>query len=65
MENVTPGPLLALAGLILLLLLGIGRQQARRQARFASPRFLRLQQWGRYLAFAFILLGLLLMARAK
>jgi len=65
METIGLGQILALAGFIMLLLAGVGRQQARRQRRPPSPKFLLWQRWGTYAAFALLLAGLLLMARAK
>jgi len=65
MEKGGIGQILALVGLILLLLTGMGRQQARRQRQRPSPGFLLLQRWGAYAAFGLLLAGLLIMALAK
>jgi hypothetical protein len=65
MEHGGLGPVLALSGLILLLLTGLGRQRARSQQQKPSPAFVRWQKWGSLVAFALILAGLLLMATAK
>jgi len=62
MEKIGLGQVLALLGLILLLLIGLGRQRARGQKR-PSPGFQRWQQWGSFAALALILIGLLLMTK--
>lgn len=59
------GQVLALLGLILLLLIGMGRQRTRGQQRQPSPGFQRWQQWGSFAALALILVGLLLMTWFK
>ena len=63
MEKIGLGQVLALLGLILLLLIGLGRQRARGQKRPPSPMFQRWQQWGGFAALALILIGLLLMTK--
>jgi hypothetical protein len=63
MEKIGLGQVLALLGLILLLLIGLGRQRARGQKQPPSSAFQRWQQWGSYAAFALILIGLLLMTK--
>ena len=63
MEKIGLGQVLALLGLILLLLIGLGRQRARGQKRPPSPTFQRWQQWGSFAALALILIGLLLMTK--
>jgi len=65
MEQGGLGQVLSLVGLILLLISGVGRQQARQRQRQPSPGFQRLQYWGSLAAFALIIIGLLLMAWAK
>lgn len=61
------GQVLALLGLIVFVLTGVGRQQSRRRSRSQppSPAFQRWQQWGTLAAVALILSGLVLMATAK
>ena len=63
MENGGLGQVLALVGLVLLILTGMGRQRARQQQKKPSPAFRRWQQWGSYAALALILIGLLLMTK--
>jgi uncharacterized membrane protein len=67
MEKGGLGQILALVGLIVLLITGLGRQQSRRQPRSQppSPAFRRWQQWGTFAAIALILAGLVIMAAAK
>ena len=67
MEKGGLGQILALVGLIVFLITGLGRQQARRRPRSQapSPALLRWQQWGTFAAIALILAGLVLMATAK
>jgi len=63
MEKGGLGQILALVGLIVFLITGLGRQQARR--RLPAPALQRWQQWGTFAAIALILAGLVLMATAK
>jgi hypothetical protein len=67
MEKGGLGQILALVGLIVFLITGLGRQQARRRPRAQppSPAFQRWQQWGMFAAIALVLAGLGLMATAK
>jgi threonine/homoserine/homoserine lactone efflux protein len=65
MEKGSFGQILALVGFILLLLTGVGRQQARRRQQQPSPRFQRWQNLGTLAAFALIIIGLILMATAQ
>jgi uncharacterized membrane protein YidH (DUF202 family) len=64
MEKGGLGQVLALLGLVLLLLTGVGRQRARRQERQPSPSLQRWQQWGSLAGLALVLVGLLLMGTA-
>uniref|UniRef100_A0A7C3V6F7 HIG1 domain-containing protein n=1 Tax=Desulfobacca acetoxidans TaxID=60893 RepID=A0A7C3V6F7_9BACT len=66
MEKGGLGQVLALVGLIVFVLTGVGRQQGRgRSPEPTSAAFQRWQQWGTLAAVALILLGLVLMATAK
>ena len=67
MEKVGLGQILALVGLIIFLLSGLGRQRARRrpQSPPPSPAWQRWQQWGTFTAITLIFAGLILMATAK
>ena len=66
MEKGGLGQVLALVGLIVFVLSGVGRQSRRRpQAQPPSSAFQRWQQWGTLTAIALILAGLVLMATAK
>jgi uncharacterized membrane protein len=61
------GQVLALVGLIVFVLTGVGRQQSRRrsQSQPPSPTFQRWQQWGTIAAIFLIFAGLVLMAMGK
>jgi uncharacterized membrane protein len=61
------GQVLALVGLIVFVLTGVGRQRTRTrsQAPPPSPTFQRWQKWGTFAAIALILAGLVLMAASK
>jgi uncharacterized membrane protein len=61
MEIVNLGRILALLGLILVLLTGWVRRQARAQKQSPSPALLKLQSWGGLVALGLILAGLILM----
>ncbi len=67
MEKGGLGQILALVGLIVFVLTGVGRQRARarKQSQPPSPIMLRMQQWGTFAAISLIVAGLLLMATAK
>jgi len=67
MEKGGLGQVLALVGLIVFVVTGMGRRQSRRrpQSQPPSPAFQRWQQWGTLAAIALILAGLVLMATAK
>ncbi|MGQ9687767.1 MAG: hypothetical protein ACUVXF_03110 [Desulfobaccales bacterium] len=65
MEKGGLGQILALVGFIVLLLTGIGRQQARRRGQPFSASFQRWQNLGGLAACALIIIGLILMALAK
>jgi hypothetical protein len=51
---------MALVGLILLLLTGMGRQKSRRQTQESSPQLPEWQRWGNYVGLALVLVGLLI-----
>lgn len=51
---------MALVGLILLLLSGMGRQKSRRQKEQSAPQLPEWQRWGNYVGLALVLLGLLI-----
>jgi uncharacterized membrane protein YidH (DUF202 family) len=55
------GHILALVGMVILILGGMGRQRARKQGKHADPGFLRQQRWLYGAAYGLILAGLLLM----
>jgi hypothetical protein len=61
------GQVLALVGLILFVLAGVGRQRSRSRSQSAppSPTLQRWQQWGTLAAVALTLAGLLLMATGR
>lgn len=67
MEKGGLGQILALMGLIVFLITGLGRQQARRRPGSQAPSlgFQRWQQWGTFAAIGLMLAGLVLMATAK
>jgi Na+-transporting methylmalonyl-CoA/oxaloacetate decarboxylase gamma subunit len=67
MEKSGLGQVLALLGLIVFVLTGVGRQQSRRrsQSQPPSPIFKLWQQWGAIAAIALILAGLVLMVTGK
>ena len=67
MEKGGLGQVLALVGLIVFVLTGVGRRQSRRrpQSQPSAPVLQRWQQWGTLIAIALILVGLVLMATAK
>jgi len=67
MEKGGLGQILALVGLLVFVMTGVGRQRSRSSARsqVPSPAFQRWQQWGTYAAIALIVAGLVLMAMAR
>uniref|UniRef100_A0A7V4G845 Uncharacterized protein n=1 Tax=Desulfobacca acetoxidans TaxID=60893 RepID=A0A7V4G845_9BACT len=65
MEKIGLGQILAFVGLVVLLLTGVSRQQARRGPRRLSPGFVLWQRWGRLAGLALVLGGLLLMTINK
>ena len=67
MEKSGLGQILALVGLIIFVLTGVGRQRsrARSQSSPPSPAFQRWQQWGTIAAIVLILAGLVLMTTGK
>jgi uncharacterized membrane protein len=65
MEQGGLGQVLALMGLVLLILSGVGRQRARQRERQPPPSSQRWQRWGSFAGLALVLVGLLLMATAK
>jgi hypothetical protein len=67
MEKGGLGQILALVGLVVFLLTGLGRQRSRRrpQAPGPSPASQRWQKWGTVAAFGLIVAGLVLMATTK
>jgi hypothetical protein len=67
MEKGGLGQILALVGLVVFLLTGLGRQRSRRRAQGPgpSPASQRWQQWGTVAAFGLIVAGLVLMATTK
>jgi hypothetical protein len=65
MEQGGLGQVLALMGLVLLILSGVGRQRARQRERQPPPSSQRWQRWGSLAGLALVLVGLLLMATAK
>jgi len=54
------GHILALVGMVVLLLGGLGRQRARKLGKHGDPGFLRQQRWFHAAAYGLILVGLLL-----
>ena len=65
MEKSGIGQIMALVGLILLLLSGLGRQQARRQQQPSSPKPQQWQRWGNIAGLVLVLVGLFLWGWAK
>jgi hypothetical protein len=67
MEKSGLGQILALVGLIVFVLTGVGRQKSRRRAQAPppSPGFQLWQRYGTIAAIALILAGLALMAVSK
>jgi uncharacterized membrane protein len=67
MEKSGLGQVLALVGLIVFVLTGVGRQRTRSRSQSSppSPTLQRWQQWGTIAAIALILAGLVLMATGK
>jgi uncharacterized membrane protein len=68
MEKSGLGQVLALVGLIVFVLTGVGRQRTRSrspQSSPLSPALQRWQRWGTIAAIALILAGLILMATGK
>ncbi len=67
MEKGGLGQILALVGLIIFLLTGVGRQRSRRRPQSQPPSLAwqRWQQWGTLAGIILIAAGLLLMASAK
>ena len=61
MSVVEIGQILALVGMVVLILSGMGRQRARKQGKQAAPAFLKQQRWLHGAAYGLILVGLLLM----
>jgi len=52
---------MALVGMVLLILSGVGRQRARKEGKLADPVYLKQQRWLHGGAYGLILLGLILM----
>ena len=65
MGAVEIGQILALVGMVILLLSGMRRQQARKSGQAATPKFFREQRWMYGAAYGLILVGLLLMWAKK
>ena len=67
MEKGGLGQILALVGLIVFVLAGVGRQRSRRrpQSQGPAPAWQPWQRWGTLIAIALIIAGLVLMATAK
>ena len=61
MSTVEIGQILALVGMVLLILGGLGRQRARKAGKQADPGYLLQQRWLHGAAYGLILVGLLLM----
>jgi hypothetical protein len=55
------GQIVALVGMVLLILSGMGRQRARKEGKQADTAFLKKQRWLHGAAYGLILLGLFLM----
>ncbi|MBI4644322.1 MAG: hypothetical protein HY743_11500 [Deltaproteobacteria bacterium] len=60
MKVVEIGHILALVGMVVLILGGLGRQRARRLGKHADHSFLKQQRWLMGAAYGLILVGLLL-----
>ena len=58
---VETGQIVALVGMVLLILSGMGRQRARKEGKQRDPAFLKKQRWLHGAAYGLILLGLYLM----
>ena len=58
---VETGQIVALVGMVLLILSGMGRQRARKEGKQRDPAFLKKQRWLHGAAYGLILLGLILM----
>ena len=65
MEKSGIGQILALVGLIMLLLSGLGRQQARRREQQAAQKSQQWQRWGNIAGLVLVLVGLFLWGWAK
>ncbi len=67
MEKGGLGQILALVGLIVFVLAGVGRQKSRRRAQSPPPSsaFQLWQKWGTIGGLALIIAGLVLMAASK
>jgi len=59
------GQILALVGMVVLLLTGMRRQQARKSGQASTPKFFREQRWMHGVAYGLILVGLMLMWAKK
>jgi len=59
------GQIVALVGMVLLILSGMGRQRARKEGKQRDPAFLKQQRWLHGAAYGLILLGLFLMWAKK
>ncbi len=59
------GEILALVGLVMLLLASMGRRQVRQSRRLPTGAFGLWVRWGDFVAFAFLLGGLVLMWAGK
>ncbi len=55
------GPILALMGMVVLMLTGIRRQQARKAGKASTPGFFREQRLMHAAAYGLIIVGLMLM----
>lgn len=65
MAGVELGQVLALVGMVLLLLCGLRRQQARKAGQASAPDFLREQRVMYAAAYGLILVGLMLLWAKK
>jgi hypothetical protein len=65
LSTVELGPILALAGMVLLILSGMGRQRARKEGKQGDPAFLKQQRWLHAAAYGLIAVGLFLMWAKK